>query len=114
MRPFISSGGMTPRGSTNRPMPQSLDISKELRKLLAFGSGVGIEIRGKDLEIVLARVRPGKVEVPGRLVIEDYAARPAAEWGAEYAAFLKDAGVSRLSATVLLPRRDVIVRHMAL
>jgi hypothetical protein len=95
-------------------MPQSFDISKELRKLLAFGSGVGIEIRGKDLEIVLARVRPGKVEVAGRLVIEDYAARPAAEWGAEYAAFLKDAGVSRLSATVLLPRRDVIVRHVAL
>src|SRR5215467_6134571 len=95
-------------------MPQSFDISKEVRKLVAIGSGVGIEIRGKDLEIVLARVRRGKVEVPARLVIEDYAARTAAEWGTEYAAFLKSAGASRLSATVLLPRRDVIVRHVAL
>jgi hypothetical protein len=47
-------------------------------------------------------------------VIEDYATRPAAEWGAEYAGFLKSAGVNRLSATVLLPRREVIVRHLAL
>jgi len=69
-------------------MPQSFDISKELRKLIAIGSGVGIEIRGKDLEIVVARVRRGKVEVPARLVIEDYAARTAAEWGMEYASFL--------------------------
>src|SRR5215470_10399070 len=95
-------------------MPQSFDISKELRKLVAIGSGVGIEIRGKDLEIVVARVRRGKVEVPARLVIEDYAARTAAEWGTEYASFLKGVGASRLSATVLLPRRDVIVRHVAL
>src|SRR5215472_14326702 len=32
----------------------------------------------------------------------------------EYASFLKGCGASRLSATVLLPRRDVIVRHVAL
>ena len=95
-------------------MAQSLDISKDLRKLLAFGSGVGIEIRARDLEIVIARVRPGKVHVLGRLVVEDYASRPAAEWGVEYARFLKGAGVTRLSATVLLPRREVIVRHLAL
>ena len=43
------------------PMPQSLDITKDLRKLLAFGSGVGVEIRAQDLEIVVARVRPGLV-----------------------------------------------------
>jgi Tfp pilus assembly protein PilN len=95
-------------------MPKTNEISKDLRKLLAFGSGVGIEIRGNDLEMVVTRVRPGKVSVLGRLVIENYAERPAAEWGAEYATFLKGVGASRLSATVLLPRREVIVRHIAL
>ncbi|MBS1857765.1 MAG: PilN domain-containing protein [Acidobacteria bacterium] len=95
-------------------MPQTFAISKDLRKLLAFGAGVGIEIRGRNLEIVAARVRPGKVHVPGRLVIEDYASRPAAEWGADYARFVRANGMARISATVLLPRRDVIVRHLSL
>jgi Tfp pilus assembly protein PilN len=95
-------------------MAQSNSLSKDLGKLLAFGAGVGIEIRAKDLEIVAARVRPGRVNVLGRLVVEDFASRPAAEWGAEYARFLRAAGIARLSATVLLPRRDVIVRHLAL
>jgi hypothetical protein len=95
-------------------VPQTLSISKDLRKLLTFGAGVGIEIRGKSLEIVAARVRPGKVHVLGRLAVEDYAARPAAEWGADYAHFLRANGIARISATVLLPRRDVIVRHLSL
>ncbi|HTP36135.1 MAG TPA: hypothetical protein VMJ75_28365 [Candidatus Acidoferrales bacterium] len=95
-------------------MAQELPILKDLRKLLAFGSGVGIEIGATDLTAVVARVRPNRVGVSGRLVIENYASRPAAEWGAEYARFLKIAGVERNSATVLLPRRDVIVRHVAL
>ena len=81
---------------------------------MAFGSGLGIEIGAKDLTVVVARVRPNRVRVPGRLVIENYASRPAAEWGAEYAAFLKSVNAGRLSATVLLPRREVIVRHVAL
>src|SRR5262245_38177752 len=95
-------------------MSKSHDISQDLRKLLAFGSGIGIEIRGKDLEVVIARVRPRKVGVPGRMVIENWAERPAAEWGAQYAAFLKTMNASRLSAVMLLPRREVIVRHVAL
>lgn len=95
-------------------MPQEIHIFKDLRKLLAFGSGVGIEIGATDLTVVVARVRPNHVRVPGRLLIEDYASRPASEWGAEYAAFLKSVGANRLSATVLLPRREVIVRHVAL
>jgi hypothetical protein len=95
-------------------MPQTNNISRDLGKLLAFGAGIGIEIRARDLEVVAARVRPGRVNVLGRLVIEDFASRPAAEWGAEYNAFLRAAGISRLSATVLLPRREVIVRHLAL
>jgi Tfp pilus assembly protein PilN len=95
-------------------MPQDSTISKDFRKLFAFGSGVGLEIGGTDLEVAITRVRPNKIQVLGRLAIENYASRPAAEWGAEYTRFLKAAGVERLSATVLLPRRDVIVRQIAL
>ena len=90
------------------------EISKDLRKLLAFGSGIGIEIGATALEVVAARVRPSKIDVLGRLVIENYTGRPAAEWGAEYAAFLKSLGMAHVSATVLLPRREVIVRQLAL
>jgi Tfp pilus assembly protein PilN len=52
--------------------------------------------------------------VLGRLAIANYEERPAAEWGAEYARFLKKLGAGRLSATVLLPRREVIVRQISL
>lgn len=86
----------------------------QVRKLLAFGSGVGIEIRGNDMEIAAVRVRPSGVQVLGRVTLRQFRERPAAEWGAEYAAFLKTHGVAHLSATVLLPRRDVIARQLYL
>ena len=89
-------------------------VSQDVRKLLAFGSGIGIEIGAADLEVVAARVRPSRIQVLGRLTIHDYAGRPAAEWGAEYNRFLKSAGMSHLSASVLLPRREVIVRQVVL
>jgi hypothetical protein len=95
-------------------MPVELSILKDFRKFLQFGSGVGIEIGAADLTVLAARVRPNSVRVLGRLVIADFANRPAAEWGAEYARFLGSLGMSHVSATVLLPRRDVIVRHIAL
>jgi hypothetical protein len=95
-------------------MPLEVAISKDLRKLMQFGSGVGIEVGGKDLEVVAARVRPGRIHVLGRLAIRDFAGRPAAEWGSEYAKFLRSLGASYLSATVLLPRREVVVRQVAL
>jgi Tfp pilus assembly protein PilN len=95
-------------------MPLRIPISKDLRKLLAFGSGVGIEIGATDLEVAAARVRPTRIRVLGRASIHNFAGRPAAEWGAEYSRFLKSLGAGRMSATVLLPRREVIVRQMAL
>jgi Tfp pilus assembly protein PilN len=95
-------------------MAWDASFSRNLRKLVAFGSGVGIEIAGKNLEVVAARLRPSRIHVLGRLVIEDFAARPAAEWGGEYSRFLNSLGASHLSATVLLPRRAVIVRQLAL
>src|ERR1700693_4997751 len=95
-------------------MPVEIPISKDLRNLLAFGSGVGIFIGPSDLEVVAARVRPNRVHVLGHLTIANFASRPAAQWGAEYSRFLKSQGVGHLSATVLLPRRDVIVRQVSL
>jgi len=89
-------------------------LSGNFRNLLAFGSGVGIEIAGKNLEVVAARVRPSRIQVLGRLVIEDFAGRPAAQWGGEYSRFLNSVGASHLCATLLLPRRAVIVRQLAL
>lgn len=89
-------------------------LPNPVRKWLSFGSGIGVEIGASDLKVVLARVRPSRIRVPGHLAIRDYASRPAAEWGSEYHNFLRSAGMSHLSATVLLPRRDVIVRQVAL
>lgn len=86
----------------------------DLRKWLAVGAGVGIEIGERELRVVAARVRPTGVRVLGAATIEGFRERPAAEWGAEYAAFLKKAGASHLVATILLPRSEVIVRQLHL
>ena len=82
--------------------------------MLAFGSGVGIQIGETDLEVVAARIRPSRIQVLGRLTITNYRARPAAEWGAEYTRLVRRAGLGHVSATVLLPRREVIVRQVPL
>ncbi|MCC6538310.1 MAG: PilN domain-containing protein [Bryobacterales bacterium] len=84
------------------------------RKWLAIGIGVGIEIAGDELRVAAVRVRPSGVELIAQTVIARFAERPAAEWGAEYAAFARKAQVSALPVTVVLPRRDVIVRHLHL
>jgi hypothetical protein len=86
----------------------------ELRTLLAFGSGVGIEIRAQDLAVVLAHVRPNGARVAASTVIHNFRERPAGEWGSEYLRFLREGGGSHLAATVVAPKREVIVRQIAL
>lgn len=86
----------------------------ELRRLLAAGTGVGIEIEEDGLRVVAARVRPTGARLLGAASIAGFHERAAAEWGAVYADFVKRAGASHLAATVLLPRRDVIVRVLML
>jgi Tfp pilus assembly protein PilN len=108
---------MTPPGASELAVSSSQEIRplwNDVRKLLAFGSGVGIEIGPSDLEVAAVRMRPARIQVAGRTTIANFAARPAGEWGAEYAAFLKSAGMGHVSATVLLPRREVIVRQISL
>jgi general secretion pathway protein L len=85
-----------------------------VHKWLAIGTGVGVEIAGEDLRIVVVRVRPAGVEVAAHCRIMGFESRPAAEWGAEYAAFAKQAQVAALPVTVLLPRSEIIVRHLTL
>ena len=93
-------------------------IPAELRKWIAIGSGVGIEIAGppgaESLRIAAARVRPGGARLLGTLTIDDAQHHAAGTWGAEYSRFIRRLGLGHVRATVLLPRRDVTVRQLAL
>jgi hypothetical protein len=85
-----------------------------LRKLLRFGYGAGIVIGADRLEVFLVRVRPGGPAIPGTLRIDNFRERPAAEWGAEYTAFLAAHSASHLCPMAVLPRQEVIVRTLRL
>lgn len=85
---------------------------RDLRRLLAVGTGVGIRIGTHALDVVAVRVRPSAVTVLGHTSIHAFRQRPAADWGAEYAGFLRSLGLSHLAATALLPRNEVIVRQI--
>jgi Tfp pilus assembly protein PilN len=78
-------------------------------RFLAFGASAGISIGDTGLEVVLVRARPNGVTVVARTTIADFRLR-AHEWGREFREFLASHNEKHLSATVLLPRRDVIVR----
>lgn len=86
----------------------------DLRKWLAIGTGAGIEIGRDDLHVTVARVRPNGVQISGALTIPKFREEPAAEWGAVYTNFLKKSGASYITATVSLPREDVVVRQITL
>ncbi|MBI2687913.1 MAG: hypothetical protein HYX27_16515 [Acidobacteria bacterium] len=81
-----------------------------LRKWLAFGSGVGIEIGHENLTVSVVRMRPSGASVLGVETIESFRGRPAAEWGRQYADFVRKHGVAHVAAVVLVPRQEVIVR----
>jgi len=93
-------------------------IPAELRKWVAIGSGVGIEIAGppgaESFRIAAARVRPGGARLLGALTIDDAQHHAAGTWGVEYSRFVRRLGLSHVPATVLLPRRDVTIRQLAL
>lgn len=89
-----------------------------LRRWRAFGSGVGIEIAGapgvESLRIALVKVSSGSVRVLDQMVVADFEHHAAGVWGTEYSGLLRKHGMGHVAATVLLPRRDVIVRQLAL
>ncbi|MCC7233689.1 MAG: hypothetical protein IT163_00200 [Bryobacterales bacterium] len=84
------------------------------RKVLAVGTGIGVELRPGGMRAVAVRVRPGGAELLGQRVIEGIQERPAVEWGAEFSAFARQFGAERVPAALLLPRQEVIVRHLTL
>ncbi|HLJ18299.1 MAG TPA: hypothetical protein VKV15_27660, partial [Bryobacteraceae bacterium] len=114
---------MTPTELSNAGAPESPEEipatpvrkpSGTLRKWLAVGTGVGIEIGVEELRVVVARVRPAGVKLLGSATVSRFRERPASEWGADYAAFLQKLSATHLAATVLLPRHEIIVRQIAL
>jgi Tfp pilus assembly protein PilN len=84
------------------------------RRALVFGTGFGIAIGERNLEAAIVRARPSGVTPIATATIHDFRNRPAAEWGAELLRFVTAAGESRLAATVLLPRNEVVVRTVSL
>jgi Tfp pilus assembly protein PilN len=83
-----------------------------LRKFLAFGTGVGIEVGPTDLTVSVVRSRPSGSELLGSTVIAGFRERPAVEWGREYADFVKKFSAGHLAAVVIVPRSEVIVRTL--
>jgi hypothetical protein len=81
-----------------------------LRKWLAFGRGVGIEIGPENLTVSVVRMRPSGAKVLGVEIVENFRARPAAEWGRQYTDFVRKFGLTHVAAVVLVPRQEVIVR----
>jgi Tfp pilus assembly protein PilN len=88
--------------------------SSTLRPLARFGTGVGISVEGANLEVCVARVRPREARLLGRLTIERFRERPASEWGREITALLASLHASHLAAWLVLPRHEIIVRHLRL
>ncbi len=89
-------------------------MKQNILRWLNFGNGVGLEIETTRLRVSVVRVRPSGAQPVATHQIENYVERPAAEWGAEYAAFLKQHGVSHTAAYVVLPRQESIVRALNL
>lgn len=83
-------------------------------RIVRFGSGCGIEIRGEELFAVAVKSRPAGVSVLGAATIAGFRERAPEEWGAEYRAFLERNGLAHVAATVSLPRAEVIVRQIQL
>ena len=85
-----------------------------LGHVLAGSTGCGIAVRGADLVAVAVRVERAGVAVLGRLRIPDFAERPPREWGPEYQGFLRQCGIKKKSATLCVPRQDVVLRTLDL
>jgi hypothetical protein len=100
--------------STAAPIASAAAPLAAWQKMLRFGTGFGIAIGPRNLEASLVRARPAGPSLLGKTSIADFRSRPAAEWGAELLRFLTALGETRLAATVLLPRDEVIVRTLNL
>lgn len=83
-----------------------------LERYRSFGRGIGIEILTDSLRVTLSQVRPGGIQILDSIEILRYRERPAAEWGIEYAEFLKKHQIRQLAATAVLPSSAVVSRTL--
>jgi Tfp pilus assembly protein PilN len=88
--------------------------ASSLRRMLVFGTGFGIAIGARNLETAIVRSRASGPALLSAAAIPDFRTRPAADWGGELLRFLSDAHERHLTATVVLPREEVIVRTLKL
>ncbi len=94
-------------------VPHKPDISF-IQKWRSIGTGLGVEVGPQNLEFALTIVRPNGICIIDALTIARYRERPAAEWGADFQAFLNKNKISHTSATVVLPMQDCISRSLPL
>ena len=109
------SGGMTaPEIEVPQvaPVESATPGTSRLRRMLVFGTGFGIAIGKRNLEVAIVRSRASGPSLLGVTSIVDFRSRPAAEWGAELLGFLAGANARYLTATVVLPREETIVRTL--
>jgi hypothetical protein len=85
-----------------------------LKKWSSIGTGLGIEVGPENLEVTLSVVRPSGIRIIDALTVLRYRERPAAEWGADFQAFLAKNKITHVSASVVLPTQDCISRSIAL
>jgi hypothetical protein len=109
----------SPSGTLAPPMdlPGSADVVARpswWQRATQSGTGVAVELRDGNLDVMVVRVRPSGVKLLGWKHFPSYSERPAAELGVELKRFLKEMGASHAPAHVLLPREETIVRVLHL
>jgi hypothetical protein len=85
-----------------------------MRRWLATGSGAAVVVRERDLELCAVSLRFGRVRLAGEGRVENWRERPAAEWGAEIAAWLRKAGLQHVAVWAVLPPEEAVTRTVAL
>ena len=105
---------LTEAPKTARPVQASLSFKERWNRALIFGTAAALEAGERDLHAVIVRARPKGAFVLARTTIADFRTRPAKEWGSEYHKWLRSHGERNLTAVVVLPRRECIVRVVAL
>lgn len=111
---YDTEAAVAASSSTPAKGAASFDWHGSWRRAVVFGTGFGIVIGERNLEVAVVRARFSGATLLAATGIADFRNRPAAEWGAELLRFLAATAETRLAATVLLPRDEVIVRTVTL
>jgi Tfp pilus assembly protein PilN len=112
--PDTDVGQALPPAQSRSSPPGASAGASPLRRTLIFGTGFGIAIGARHLEAVIVRSRASGPKILGVVTIADFRTRPAVEWGAELQRFLAAVHEKHLTAGVVLPREEVIVRTVKL